>query len=88
MSPPDLTQENMSFPINIPVKFTYIYRPIKNKLKLPAHDFLNFKRMTGNEILLHLEKPSDLRETELCSALIELAKKPIENYDWNNHIWI
>lgn len=44
--------------------------------------------MTGNEILLHLENPENLRETELCGALIELSKKEIEDYDWNTHEWI
>lgn len=31
--------------------------------------------MSGNQILLHLENPENLRESELCSALIEISKK-------------
>jgi len=31
--------------------------------------------MTGNEILLNLENPEYLRDSELVSALISLAKK-------------
>lgn len=84
MNPPDLTQDNMTFPINIPIKFSYVYRPTKNKMITSTHDFINFKRMTGNEILLHLENPSNLRDSELCSALIELSKRDLkDNIDWN-----
>ncbi|KRX10467.1 hypothetical protein PPERSA_08769 [Pseudocohnilembus persalinus] len=45
--------------------------------------------MSGNQILLHLEEPNNLRETEICSALIELSKREIkEEIDWNQHEWI
>lgn len=54
-------------------------------------DVLDFKRISGNEILLHLENAENLRPSELCSALIELHKREItskKEIDWNNHEWL
>lgn len=75
MKPPDLTKKDITFPINIPIKFRYRFKPTK-RLEIPAHDFLNFKFMTGNEILLYLERVSELKPSEICGALIELGKRP------------
>ena len=68
-------RSNISFPYNIPIKYRYVYRPVKSVPKISYHDYINFKSMTGNEILINLENPKNLRSTELGSALIELAKK-------------
>lgn len=75
MKLPDMKQKDMVFPINIPIRVRYRFQYAK-RTEIPAHDFLNFKLMTGNEILLYLENYSDLRPSELCGALVELGKKP------------
>ena len=75
MKPPDLTKKNLVFPLTIPIKYKYRFKPLK-RTEIPANDILNFKFMTGNEILLYLERCSELRSSELCAALIELTKRP------------
>lgn len=56
------------------------------KLPTPVHDFINFKRMTGNEILLNLENHQYFVITELLGALHELSKKtPPKHVDWMSH---
>jgi hypothetical protein len=47
-----------------------------DKAPIPLHDFINFKTMaSGNEILLNLDNCDNLRNGELVSALIELARR-------------
>lgn len=42
--------------------------------------------MSGNEILLNLDNCENLRNSELVSGLIELAKRDKnKEHDWNNH---
>lgn len=41
---------------------------------LPLKDFINFKKMGGNEILLNLDNADNLRNGELVSGLLELSK--------------
>lgn len=56
------------------------YQPI------PVHDFLNFKKMTSNEILLNLDNNSSMTDSELIGGLLELAKRDREQrHDWNEH---
>ncbi len=69
---PDFSKP-LLYPINIPIRYRYVYRPTKTLPKLSAHDFLNFKNMTGNEILLNLENAEHLRSGELVGALMELG---------------
>jgi hypothetical protein len=45
------------------------YQPV------PIHDFLNFKIMTSNEILLNLDNVENLDHSELVGGLIELANR-------------
>lgn len=73
MRPPDLTKKEMTFPITIPIRIRYMYY-FKPRTDIPSHDFLNFKMMKGNEILLYLENPSELRTSEICGALSALGK--------------
>ena len=57
-------------------------------IRVPAfrHDFMNFKVMSGNEILLNLENSEYLRNGELINALLELSKrKGQEQHDWEVH---
>jgi hypothetical protein len=50
------------------------------------HDFINFKVMSGNEILLNMENSEFLRDGELINALIELGRRDgQENHDWEVH---
>ncbi|KAL4433386.1 hypothetical protein ABPG74_017490 [Tetrahymena malaccensis] len=85
----DLTKPNLSFPISIPLKLKYVYQPQKHAPHLPTHDFINFKTMTGNEILLNLENYENLRASEICGALIELSKREgHEEINWNEHEWV
>lgn len=82
MRPPDLRAPNLMFPLNIPMRIRHIYKPSRNYEYLKEHDFLNFKQMTGNEILSYLDHSSELRHSELCGALLELGKrnKPESNF--------
>ena len=72
---PDFSKKDLIFPISIPIRFRYRFKPMK-KAHIPPNDYINFKLMTGNEILLYLERYAELRSTELTGALIELGKKP------------
>lgn len=59
--------------------------PVKTQ-PIPLHDFINFKKMSGNEILLNLDNCDNLRSSELLSGLIELGyRDPNKEHDWNNH---
>lgn len=40
----------------------------------PIKDYINFKEMSGNEILLNLDNNENLANTELVSGLLELGK--------------
>ncbi len=73
---PDLKDKDLVFPINIPLRISYVFKPSKRLPVIPMHDYLNFKTMPGNEILLYLENPENLRNSELASALNELTKRP------------
>ncbi|EGR34585.1 hypothetical protein IMG5_006460 [Ichthyophthirius multifiliis] len=85
----DLTKPNLVFPLNIPLKFRYIYRPQKHPINVAFHDYINFKLLSGNEILLYLEQYKNLRPSELCSALIELSRREgSSDIDWNKHEWV
>lgn len=45
--------------------------------------------MTGNEILLNLERAEALKTSELCGGLIELSSRQSpRDVDWNTHPWI
>ena len=65
----------MNGPVNLRVKKTkgpmlgLKYQPI------PIHDFMNFKNMSSNEILLNLDNVENLATSELVGGLIELSKR-------------
>ena len=53
---------------------------------IPLNDYMPFKKMGGNEILLNLDNCDNLRSTEIVSGLLELGKRDIkQQFDWNNH---
>lgn len=72
---PDLKDPNITFPINIPIRFRWVYRPSRVLPKVPTHDYIDFTKMKGNEILLNLENAAHLRHNELASAMFELSRK-------------
>jgi len=41
----------------------------------PIKDFINFKRMSGNEILLNLDNHDNFSSSELVAGLVELGKR-------------
>lgn len=52
----------------------------------PINDFLNFKNMTSNEILLNLDNNENLQHSELVGGLIELTLRDRkQEHDWNEH---
>lgn len=75
--------------MNKPRKVKLVHPQVRNRLtELPPlrHDFINFKVMSGNEILLNLENSKYLRNSELVNALLELGKrKGQEKHDWEIH---
>jgi hypothetical protein len=42
---------------------------------IPLHDYVNFKKMHGNEIILNLDNVENLRNSELIGGLLELVKR-------------
>ena len=44
----------------------------------PLHDFINFKKMNGNEIILNLDNNENLTNAELVSGLMELGRRDRE----------
>ncbi len=46
---------------------------------IPIKDFINFKNMDGNEIILNLDNVENLRNGELISGLFELGKRDADN---------
>lgn len=57
-----------------------------DQLAVPRHDYINFKKMSGNEILLNLDNYENLSHSELVSGLYELGKRdPGNEHDWNFH---
>jgi hypothetical protein len=52
----------------------------------PINDFINFKSMTGNEILLNLDNHSNFAITELLGGLHELSTRETpKRIDWMTH---
>jgi len=45
----------------------------------PRHDFMDFKTMHGNEILLNLENHENLANSELVGGLLELANRRVSD---------
>ena len=50
----------------------------------PLHDWINFKQMSGNEILINLNNVENLGQYEMMAGLLELAKRDKkQKHDWN-----
>jgi ADP-dependent phosphofructokinase/glucokinase len=72
-------------PVKIKVQKRKI--PVRvDKQPIPIKDFINFKVMTGNEIILNLDNVENLMNGELISGLYELSKRDKDGkFDWNTH---
>ena len=52
----------------------------------PLHDYINFKGMSGNEILINLNNVDNLGQQEMMAGLLELAKRDRkQQHDWNTN---
>ena len=52
----------------------------------PIHDWINFKEMSGNEILINLNNVENLGQYEMLAGLLQLAKhKHQHQHDWNTN---
>ena len=50
----------------------------------PIHDYIKFKNMSGNEILINLNNVSNLGQQEMMGGLIELSRRDKKReHDWN-----
>lgn len=50
------------------------------------NDFINFKQMSGNEVILNLENHEHFATSELIGGLLELGKRDRQyKFNWNNH---
>lgn len=59
------------------------------------NDFINFRMMSGNEILLNMQNSQHFRNSELSNSLYELSRRldiPInkshKNFDWEKHEYV
>lgn len=65
---------------------TYAKRARFTNQPTPIKDFINFKTMGGNEIILNLENHENLATSELISGMLELGRHDKQyKYNWNNH---
>ena len=84
--PPDFAKDILAGPQR--VRLAKLKMPVRvDKQPIPLHDYMNFKKMqSGNEVLINLDNCDNLRNGELVSGLIELAKRDkAQEFDWNNH---
>ena len=59
----------------------------------PLHDYINFKSMPSNEILLNLSNYAKLRNSELISSIYTLTKRlnedtKVTTQDLQSHEWV
>lgn len=72
-------------PASVNIK-TYAKRARFTNQPTPIKDFINFKVMSGNEIILNLENHENMATSELISGLLELGKHDkLYRFNWNNH---
>lgn len=55
----------------------------------PRHDWINFKEMKDNEILLNMENYENFHITELFGGLLELTRRdPNNELELSTHPWV
>ncbi|CAD8096484.1 unnamed protein product [Paramecium sonneborni] len=85
----DFKNDDLTFPINIPLKQRYAYRPQRQfKKATPQNDYLNTEIMSGNEILLYLEQLDNLRINEILNSLERLHKFNKGQFNLIEHPWV
>ncbi len=61
------------------------------------NDFINFRMMSGNEILLNMQNSQHFRNSELSNSLYELSRRislpvnethNIKKFDWEKHEYL
>lgn len=59
------------------------------------NDYINFRLMSGNEILLNMQNSEHFRNSELSNALYELSRRiylPVnenfKEYNWERHEYV
>lgn len=56
------------------------------KQPTPLHDYLNFKTMTNNEVLLNLQNSDNFSTSELIGGLVELGNRDRHHrFNWAMH---
>lgn len=63
-------------------------RALYTKQLTPVHDYINFKKMTGNEILLNLQNVEHLTISEILGALNQVVQIPEEERLEKNINWM
>ncbi|CAD8066368.1 unnamed protein product [Paramecium primaurelia] len=85
----DFKNDDLTFPINIPLKQRYVYRPQRQFNKAtPQNDYLNTEVMSGNEILLYFEQLDNLRINEILNGLERLHKFNKGQFNLAEHPWV
>ncbi len=83
----DFRKPDISFPIGIQMKFRYRYSPTKNLHSTPpSKDLINFKRMSGNEILLNMQNAEYFRDEEVMECLrCFLMQDGLNQHNWEEN---
>lgn len=83
----DFRKPDVSFPISIHMKLRYRFSPTKNMHSTPpSTDLINFKRMTGNEILLNMQNAAYFRDQEVMDCLrCFLLQEGVYDHDWEEN---
>lgn len=71
---PDFSDLSIEYPVKI--DYTTSVRPARTyELAGPKNDYLDFKKMSGNEIILNLQNIKFFTNTEKLNAFYELIKR-------------
>lgn len=71
---PDFSNLDLKHPVRLDFKRSFQSVRYTNEMP-PVHDYIDFKKMSGNEILLNLQNAQYFRKTELLNAFNELSKR-------------
>eukprot|EP01022_Parablepharisma_sp_SALTPOND_P023258 TRINITY_DN4865_c0_g1_i1.p1 TRINITY_DN4865_c0_g1~~TRINITY_DN4865_c0_g1_i1.p1 ORF type:complete len:1061 (-),score=72.97 TRINITY_DN4865_c0_g1_i1:835-4017(-) len=88
-------ESSASFPQNLKSKiakartilpFFRNFLLLNQKQRLMRHDYIKFKEMSGNEILLNMQYCEHFRPTEVVGSLVALSHiRDQTKHDWNKH---
>mmetsp|Transcript_37918 Transcript_37918/g.46199 ORF Transcript_37918/g.46199 Transcript_37918/m.46199 type:complete len:92 (+) Transcript_37918:186-461(+) len=75
--------DSSSKPISLMIRKVNKRATVKRQ-PTPVHDYINFKQMCGNEILINLNNVDNLGNYEMLAGLLELSKRDKkQKHDWN-----